>query len=177
MTADFVERWEHFRGVLKPYDRAGFLFNPPCPADKIQHAEQKIHFELPSLLQTLLALNNGQQAGSEDSKDGIFKSISGWNVYERHIFLGIEAIETAYETFTADEVLLAEFGPSEIPFAVAGTPARYREAFCIHALTGRVSLIWTQYPDPFNPPEWQVQKFERAESLTRFIEKQIELYR
>ena len=174
---DLIELWEQFKGVLERYGNARSLLNPPCSAERILQVENKFNFELPGPLKTLLALNNGQQVGNEGSKNGIFKSISGWDVYERHVFLGIEELETAYETFMNDNVLTAEFGINEIPFAVAGNSTSYREAFCINALTGKVSLIWTQYIDPFNPPEWQVQKFMRAESLMKFIEKQIDLYR
>jgi hypothetical protein len=124
-----------------------------------------------------LALNNGQKSGAEPSENGIFKSVSGWDVYERQVFLGIGGIAKAYKTFVEDEVLVDEFGTSEIPFAVAGDSSEYKEAFCINRSSQAVSLIWTQYFDPSNPPEWQVYRFERAKSLTEFIEKQIELYR
>jgi hypothetical protein len=177
MTADLDEAWEEFRGVLKHYDRAYSLLNPPCPAGRIQGFENKFGFKLPESLAAFLAIHNGQQPGGEGSQNGIFKSISGWNGYERHLFLGIEDIETAYAAFIQDEVLLAEFGQDEIPFTAAGTPSHFRELFCLNAASGAVSLIWTQYVDPFNPPEWQVQQFPRAESLARFIEKQVELYR
>jgi hypothetical protein len=176
MTTDLVETWGQFSEVLKRYGKAYSLLNLPYSVEQIQAVEKKFNFELPGTLKSLLALNNGQQVGDEDNKSGIFKSVSGWNVYERHVFLGIEAIKTAYATFIQDPILVAEFGANEIPFAVAGSPTQFREAFCIHAKTGKVSLIWTQYVDPFNPPEWQVQKFKRGESLIQFIEKQIELY-
>ena len=139
--------------------------------------ERKFDFELPATLKALLALNNGQRIDDEGTKKGIFKSISGWDNYERHVFLGIREIETAYKTFIDDKVLLTEFGVSEIPFAVAGSSTQYKEVFCINHSTGIVSLIWADHIDPFNPAEWQVQKFIRAESLMKFIDRQIELYR
>jgi len=177
MTTDIIEIWEQFRGVLKLYGDAFLLLNPPCSHSQIHEFEKLYNLPLPDMLQTLLGLNNGQIINQEGSKKGVFKSISGWNTYERHVFLSITEIKTAYETFIGDQVLLTEFGDREIPFAVAGAPSRYREAFCIDQLTGKVSLIWTQYVDPLNPPEWQVQKFKRGDSVTQFIEKQIELYR
>jgi hypothetical protein len=173
VTAELIENWERFTGILKRYGRG---LNPPCAPAQIRETEQQLNYELPLMLKTLLSLNNGQLMDAVGIKNGIFKSLSGWGVYERHIFLDIAGIQTAYQVFCGDGVLLAEFGRDEIPFAVAGKPERYKEAFCIHWLTGSISLIWTDYVDPFNPPEWQVQLFPRAGTLAQFVQKQIELY-
>lgn len=177
MATDIVETWIQFRQVLKLYGEKHLILNTPCSTEQIREVETRLGFELPSSLKMLLVINNGQRVNDDEVKTGIFKSISGWDVYERHIFLSISDIEIAYRTFIEDSVLRSEFGISEIPFAVAGSPTRYREAFCINRSTGVVSLIWTEYADPFIPAEWQVRKFTRAESLAEFIQKQIELYR
>jgi hypothetical protein len=176
MTTQVVEVWEQFQSILNRYGRVYSYLNPPCSPDQILAAESLNNIAFPEALISLLCLNNGQQIGNESFKLGIFKSFSGWDAYKRHLFLGVDEIGTAYQTFISDPVLLSEFGTNEIPFAVAGSPTQFSEAFCIHSLTGAVSLIWTEYVDPFNPPEWQVQKFHRAETLTKFIAKQIELY-
>lgn len=176
MASQLQDVWRQFKTILTGYNQEESTLNPPCSIVSIRQAESRLGFELPDPLKEILFENNGQRLAGEGVKNSIFKSISGWNLYERHVFLGIEAIETAYQTFIADKILFAEFGTGEIPFAVAGNPAHFREAFCIDHSTHTVSLIWTQFPDPFNPPEWQVQKFNRAESLAGFIEKQIELY-
>jgi hypothetical protein len=181
MTTDIVKAWEQFTGALKMYN-AHLLLNPPCATEQILEVDKIIDVDFPSSLKSLLLLNNGQRMDDEGIKKGIFKSVSGWDVYLRHIFLSLEEIKKAYKSFIDDEVLLEEFGANEIPFAIAVSPVayshmQYREAFCINSSTGIVSLIWTQYIDPMNPPEWQVWKFKRAESLTEFIEKQTELYR
>ena len=176
MITDLTQTWTHFQEVIKRYGKASSLLNPPCAPSSLSEFDDRFPIRLPELLKTLLAINNGQEVTGEGRKNGIFKSVSGWDVYKRHVFLTIEGIETAYKVFIEDTVLLAEFGGSEIPFAVAGIPGQYSEAFCIDALTGAVSLIWTEISDPFNPPEWQVQKFHRADSLQAFIEQQIELY-
>lgn len=176
MTADLVETWERFRYILKLYN-ADVLLNPPCTTEQIQEMNQKVGVDFPSTLKSLLTLNNGQHIGI---KKGIFKSVSGWDVYEKHVFLSLEEIWAAYKSFINNKILVEEFGKSEIPFAVSPvqfSQMQYKEAFCINSATGTVSLIWTQYIDPMNPPEWQVEKFKRAESLIEFIEKQIELYR
>lgn len=181
MTTDLVAAWNGFRDTLEMYGDAVTLLNPPCSVDEIVAVEHICNVTLPPALQALLALNNGQRIDERGAEAGLFKSLSGWNVYERHVFLSIQEIPIAYQTFMNDEVLAAEFGRNEIPFAVATgrktySPKDYREAFCINSLTGAVSLIWTQYYDPMNPPEWQVQKFKRAKSLTEFIEKQTGQY-
>ncbi len=145
-------------------------------------AIEKIHFPLPNMLIKLLELNIGRRVCEREVNRGIFKSVHGWDVYEKHIFLSVQAIGIAYQAFVNDEVLAAEFGLNEIPFAVAViqqetcSPEHYKEAFCINSMTGVVSLILTQYYDPNLPPEWLVYKLKRAESLTEFIEKQIEQY-
>lgn len=175
MASDVAEAWKQFQKVLELYS-AHVVLNPPCSAEQIREVEARLGFKFPASLEALLAINNGQRANGNEVKKGIFKSISGWDAYERHIFLGICDIEAAYRTFIDDSVLRSEFGDSEIPFAVAGNPTGYREAFCINRSTGVVSLLWTDYPDPHHPAEWQVQKFTRAKSLAEFIQKQIELY-
>ncbi|QZZ20443.1 SMI1/KNR4 family protein [Leptothermofonsia sichuanensis E412] len=177
MVPDIAESWEQFQQVLELYGEVHLILNPPCSTEQIHALETRLGFELPSSLKVLLAINNGQRVHNNGAKKGIFKSVSGWDVYERHTFLGIQDIETAYRTFIDDSVLRSEFGVSEIPFAVAGSPTGYREAFCLNRSTDVVSLIWTEHADPFNPAEWQVGKFTRAESLAEFIQKQIEFYR
>jgi hypothetical protein len=177
MTANLAKTWERFRGVLKLYGLDASLLNPPCSSDEIRKVENKLGLELPSMLAQLLSLNDGQKLDGGGANTGIFKSISGWDVYERQVFLGVDDMGKAYRTFVGDRVLTKEFGVGEIPFAIAGSPAKYREAFCINSSTQSISLIWTQHSDLSNPPEWQVYKFSRAKSLTEFIEKQIELYR
>jgi hypothetical protein len=182
MSTEIVETWKRFIDVLKLYSNAHLLLNSPASTDEIQNVEGEINLELPSTLKSLLALNNGQLIDDEGMMKGIFKSISGWDIYERHVFLSVRGISNAYKSLIDNKVLVEEFGIHEVPFAVALrlTPysqIQYKEAFCINSLTGIVSLIWTQPIDPINPPEWQIAKFRRAGSLKEFIERQIELYK
>src|SRR5437764_6140975 len=113
---DLIAAWEELRGVLKLYPKALASLNPPCPADTIRKVEHDLTFDLPEPLRTLLKWNNGQTPDST----GIFKSVSGWNVYRRHTFLDAESVAIAYEAFLRDENLLEEFGDQEIPFSVEG---------------------------------------------------------
>jgi hypothetical protein len=176
MTASLVQAWEQYKSILKAYGGADALLNPPCSAQQVGEVETRLSFALPLSLRALLTLNNGQRLDEQGMAKGIFKSVSGWDVYQRQVYLGIQEIEAAYKAFVDDNVLIAEFGAGQIPFAVAGSPTHYTEAFCIDFSTETVNLIWTQHVDPFNPPEWQVHKFRRAESLTEFVQRQIELY-
>lgn len=158
--------------MLRVYPSGLTSLNAPCTPPDRAHAEMALGFALPAPLQTLLDLNNGQQPNSE----GLFKSVSGWDVYRRHVFLDALGIARAYQTFVADAVLLDEFGRDEIPFALCKHLTAYDEVFTIHRHTLAVSLIWTEYIDPYNPPEWQVRKFARAETLCDFILLQHHLY-
>ena len=168
---DLIAAWEELRGVLKLYSKALASLNPPCPADTIRKVEQNLTFDLPEPLRTLLKLNNGQTPDSP----GIFKSISGWNLYSRHTFLDAESVIVAYKAFLRDENLREEFGDQEIPFSVAGKPNHYKEIFSIHRQTGKVSLIWTLY-DPLLPSFWQTSRLARGNNLSEFLRRQIDLY-
>ena len=154
---DLIDAWEDLRGILKLYRNAFSTLNPPCSADTIRNVEQDLGFDLPEPLTTLLKLNNGQAPDST----GVFKSVSGWNVYSRHTFLDAENVAVAYKAFLRDENLLEELGDQEIPFAVEGKPNNFKEMFSIHRGTGKVSLIRTLY-DPLMPPSWQTNRFARG---------------
>lgn len=169
---DLIAAWEELQGILKTYRNAFSTLNPPCLADTIRKVEQDLSFDLPEPLTTLLKLNNGQTLDSL----GIFKSVSGWNVYSRHTFLDAESVPVAYKAFFRDENLLEEFGDQEIPFAVEGKPNNFKEMFSIHRGTGKVSLIWTLY-DPLMPPSWQTSRFARGDNMAEFLRRQIDLYR
>jgi hypothetical protein len=164
--------WQEFKNVLRLYGNAASCLNLPCPSDKIAAVELALGMKLPLDLVEILKLNDGQTL----ERKGIFKSVSGWDLYRRHIFLDIDSIAIAYETFIQDNVLLQEFGDKEIPFAVSNQLSSYDEVFSINRDTQRVSLIWTQYIDPFNPPEWQVGKFVRGENLVEFLKQQSKFY-
>jgi len=182
MITDVVAAWDGFRDTLKMYGNVVTLLNPPCSVAEIVLFEQRFNLTLPLALKSLLALNNGQRVEKREGRSGLFKSISGWDNYEKYVFLPLEEIGSAYQTFVDDGILVEEFGFGEIPFAVDETtrgysPRNYRQAYCINSATGAVSLIYTSCWDPWLPPAWQLMKHERGKSLTEFIEKQIEYYR
>lgn len=169
---DLIGAWTELASVLKGYGMA-FLLNGPCPSEVIRNAERKLGFELPPALATLLKLSDGQTPDST----GLFKSVSGWDVYLRHRFLGAEGLAVAYRKFVKNGDLLELFGDQEIPFAVVGTPDNYREVFSVNRETGEVSLVETQIIDPLLPPDWQIARHRRAGSLAEFLRDQVSQYR
>lgn len=169
---DLADAWRAFTEILKCYGNAPASLNEPCSAEKIREVEREMKLELPADLVELLKLCNGQKPDTR----GVFKSVSGWDVYRRQIFLDVESIPAAYAAFLRDEVLVQEFGDQEIPFAAARSAHGYEEIFSVHRETQRVSLIWTEISDPFLPPEWQLTRFDRGEDLEDFLRWQIKLY-
>jgi hypothetical protein len=174
MAGSIQSIWAKLKEILRLYNRDESSFYPACTESDIERAESELGFALPEDLKALLRLNNGQKRA--EGSVGIFKSLSGWDVYRRHGFLSAAEIALAYRAFVSDAVLRAEFGAEQIPFGVAGNPEHFEEAFCIQRESGAVSLIWCAYPDPLSPAEWQVQRFPRGESLAAFLEKQIGMY-
>jgi hypothetical protein len=172
-TAVLVKAWREFEGRLKIYGNALSALNSPCSGEAIAELEERLKFRFPRSLGELLRLANGQKL----DRPGVFKSISGWDRYMRHVFLDAASIATAYENFVGNEVLVAEFGSRQIPFSVAGTPDSYRECFCVHAEQQTVSLIWADVNDPWLPPEWQVARYARGRDLAEFLDRQTALYR
>jgi len=169
---DLASAWEQFTGVLKRYSKAFASLNEPCPSEKIRQAERDLGFELPELLVRLLELSDGQKPDTP----GIFKSISGWDRYRRHIFLDVDSIVAVYRHYVEDEQLMAQF-PGEVPFAAEKRSSCWDEVFAIHRETRKVSLIWTSAADPTLPPEWQFHLFGRGETLADFLRWQVTLYR
>jgi hypothetical protein len=164
--------WERFCGRLRIYGKALESLNGPCSSDEMQAAEARLGIALPGPLRHLLTLNNGQRAGTV----GIFKSLSGWDVYQRHVFLSAEAVAGAYHDFVQDELLATQFGVEEIPFAVAGK-ADCGSLCSVQAQTGAVSLIDTEVHDWTLPDEWQLVRRRWAPTLSLFLDDQTAQYR
>jgi cell wall assembly regulator SMI1 len=169
---DLTSAWERFTKVLKCYGDAFASLNEPCPSGRIRQAERELGFELPEPLVRLLELSDGQKPDT----DGVFKSVSGWNRYRRHVFLDVESVVAVYRHYAEDEDLVKEY-PDEVPFASESRSSCWGEVFAIHRETLKVSLIWTTAGDPFLPPEWQFSRFGRGEDLAEFLRFQGMLYR
>jgi len=168
---NLASAWEQFTGTLKCYGQAFASLNEPCPAERIRWAERELGFELPPSLVRLLELSNGQKPDTE----GIFKSVSGWNVYKRLVFLDVESVVAVYRHYVEDRDLMKEY-PGEVPFAAEKRSTCWDEVFSIHRETRKVSLVWTVAPDPFLPPDWQFSRFGRGEDLAEFLRWQVSLY-
>jgi hypothetical protein len=170
--SDLAAAWQRWVGILEIIPAAASLLNGPCPIDVLRDAERALGFAFPESLAELLQLNNGQKL---DGK-GLFKSPSGWDCYRRQFFLDAESIPIAYRTFIEDEFLLKELGDQEVPFASERIDFAQGEVFTVNWETQRVSLIWTETYDPWNPPEWQVARFDRGKDLAAFVEWQRMMY-
>ncbi|HXO20122.1 MAG TPA: SMI1/KNR4 family protein [Thermoanaerobaculia bacterium] len=171
-SEDLQLAWEGFRHVLGLYGKNLESLNEGCSAAAIAEVEAGLGIQLPPSLVQLLQLANGQKKDTP----GIFKSVSGWDVYCRHAFLDLEGIAAAYRRFVEYELLLTEFGPSEVPFTADQVKGLHSEAFTVDLRDGRVSLIWTEAADPWLPPEWQVLRFTRGANLAEFLRVQTWMY-
>jgi hypothetical protein len=169
---DLKSAWQDFVRLIGGYGGAASSLNGPCPPETLRRVEDALGFELPGSLAELLGWNNGQKL----DRKGLFKSISGWDVYLRPVFLDAESIVTAYRRLIRDETLREELGEQEVPFAAANRPESFFEVFSVNRQDQRVSLLWTCY-DPLMPPDWQISRFARGRDLTEFVRSQIRLYK
>ncbi len=116
---DLAQAWEQFTGALKAYPKVYSALNEPCSSERIRQAERELGFELPEPLVRLLELSDGQKPDTP----GIFKSVSGWDRYRRHVLLDVESVVAVYRHYVEDEQLMAQF-PGEVPFT-----AEHRSTF------------------------------------------------
>lgn len=170
---DLPAAWQGFCRKLRLYGKAIEWLNEPCSAAAIAGAEERLGFQLPPSLVQLLQLADGQK---KDTK-GIFKSVSGWDVYRRHAFLDLEGIVAAYEGFVEDELLRTQFGKRDIPFTADLGKDLHGEVFTVEMNDESVRLIWTGTADPWMPAEWQVSRFSRGANLAEFLRVQTWMYR
>ncbi len=166
--SEMTAAWRRLADLLNLSPAVAALLNEPCPPGILHDVERTLGFALPDSLAELLQLNNGQELEG----NGLFKSPSGWERYRRQFFLDAESIATAYRTFIEDELLLKEFGDKEVPFASQRVDFAQGEVFTVNRETQKVSLIWTETYDPWNPPDWQVARFDRGKDLAAFFEWQ-----
>jgi len=171
---DLRDAWASFMDVLERYNNAVSYLNGPCSPEALREAELVLGFPMPEQLAELLKLNNGQRI--EKYGKPIFKSPMRAPLYRRQSFLDAQSIAEAYRAFIEDELLMQEFGDREVPFASYWTSITQGEVFTVNRDSGVVNLIRTETYDPFNPPEWQVARFERGKDLADFLRQQCLLY-
>jgi hypothetical protein len=167
---DLRDAWASFVEILGRYGDTASYLNGPCSPEALREAELALGFPMPESLAELLKLNNGQRIEKEGKP--IFKSPLKEPLYRRQSFLDARSIAAAYRAFIEDELLMREFGDREVPFASYRDSITQGEVFTVNRDSGRVSLIWTETYDPFNPPEWQVCRFDRGKDLAEFLRQQ-----
>ncbi|MBF0340959.1 MAG: hypothetical protein HQL95_08375 [Magnetococcales bacterium] len=170
-----TEAWNDFLEILQRYG-CDEVFQPGLR--QIPPGHPYLEYRESSLAQyfELLTLANGQRGADKP----VFKSVSGWNKYERHRLLSLEESGQYYRRILSDQELVIELGLGFVPFSANGvSPAPGRsldELFAIDLATGEVCLLWCCYADPFNPPGWQISCFRVAGSLAAFVAWQQSLY-
>jgi hypothetical protein len=171
---DLRDAWASLADVLGLYDDAVSYLNGPCSPEALREAELVLGFPMPEQLAELLKLHNGQRI--EKYGKPIFKSPLRAPLYRRQSFLDAQSIAEAYRAFIEDELLMQELGDREVPFASYRISITQGEVFTVNRDSGKVSLIRTETYDPFNPPEWQVWRLDRGDSLAEFLRQQRMLY-
>lgn len=152
--------WQKFMTAFAPS-----TFNPGINTQQID----TVGIRLPKELKEIYLLSNGQ----DEKSIGIFQSKSGYGKFSRPRLLSIEQIDVLWYELKETKYLDV-FELWYIPFAVNSIECS-DDVFCFDTQTGKILLLWVLAWDPFNPPDWQYDKFEVADSLEQFIKDQSEL--
>lgn len=162
MLNPLEEVWTVFTQFKKEH------LNLPASEEQILAVEKALGFELPNGLKDIYRFANGQR----DVQDlGIFKNVSGANVYSRVWFIQIEELPMYYHLLCSQEELLTAFGDDYLPFAVEGE-SYLGYCFAISISKGSIHILWTDFPDPFLPIEWQLFVIKRGDNMEHFIQNQ-----
>lgn len=146
--------------------------NEPATVEEIKEGEKKLKLLFPSSLKTILQINNGQNS----SYPGIFKNISGWDIYNKLYFLNIQQIIKAKHLLDTDEHLIAEFRGNYLPFAAQNINELTGDMYAIHVKNHEIFTLWTSYPDWTSAPEWQLGIFKRGDHMKSFLDLQMMFY-
>lgn len=162
MQKELEIAWEQFARLKE------LQLNPPATEEDIQKVEVELGFALPDGLRNLYLLADGQR----DRQDlGVFKNVSGANVYSRVWFVAVDELSEYYDLLVSDQELKAEFGEDYLPFAVEGEEY-LGYCYAISIKDGTIHILWTDFPDPFLPVEWQLNVIKRGENMLDFIQHQ-----
>lgn len=166
-TDELTDEWLKF---ISPDLPEGYIkqLHAGCPEEKLLETEKKLGFPIPEQLRALLKLSNGQRF----EKFGLFKNVSGSDVYTRAYFLDADSIVYAWEQITSDRYLAEEFSNEYLPFATEHGREGLGYAFGISLKTGKVYVLWTTHLDMFNPPSWDIWAIRRGDSLVDFLKLQ-----
>lgn len=162
MPNPLQEAWDIFVQFKKEQ------IKPPATDAELETVEYQLGFALPSGLKDLYRLSNGQR----DRQDlGIFKNVSGANVYSRVWFVAVEELPDYYHLLCSNEDWEKQFGTDFLPFAVEGEEY-LGYCYAISRQHGTVHILWTDFPDPFLPIDWQLCAFKRGDSVLDFLKHQ-----
>lgn len=149
MKNDLKIEWEKFiKHKLE-------CFNPPVTEEILSNIDNKLGFKIPDDLKNLYKINNGQR---ENLEKGVFKNVSGENLYSRVRFLKVQDLINSFKLITSDDELKEEFKDEFLPFAIEHKES-LGNCYAISLKTNKIYILWTDYLDPFNPPAWQIWAF------------------
>ncbi len=163
--------WNTFKIKLKCFPKLFEDLNEGCKEIEIENIEMKIDIKFPLELRLLYLLNNGQKGKT----DGIFKAVSGYSKFSKVKFLNLQKLLIVWQILKSYEELDV-FDPTLIPFASDRDDDAIDDVYCIDSITEEIYLLWVATPDWTLPADWQTAKLKRANNLSEFIDKQLEMY-
>jgi hypothetical protein len=167
-TMAIVEQWNIFRGKLKKRENLDDFLSVSCNESDIHKIEILLGLKFPDNLKAIYIQNNGQTGNV-----GIFKALSGKSKVSYPVFLSINQIIRVRKILI--ERNLDIFYQDLIPFACDSVSTAMDDVLCVDSTNEKVFLLWTSSPDWTLPTDWQTAKFELADNIENFIEKQIKI--
>ena len=143
-------------------------FNPPAGEAIISKTEAALGFAIPEGLKDVYRLSNGQL---KMKATGVFKNVSGADVYTHVRFLSVEELPRAWNMIISDKEISEEFNNEFLPFALEKEKT-LGYCFGISLKTGGIYMLWTDCTDYFTPVSWQLWRIFRANSMLEFIQLQ-----
>lgn len=164
--------WNEFLNEIKRFKSLFEDLNGPCIHAEIVNAERELNLLFPEDLK-IIYLNNNGQSGIET---GVFKALSGYDVYKRPKLLSLRSMINMHNAFLKNSDFGAYFKNTYIPFAC--DDENYPDnVFCVDSECGAVYLLWVSAPDWTLPVDWQLLKVKQTNTLEAFLEIQTMYYR
>ena len=167
MKAEIIKEWKFF---VAGKDK---LFNAPALPEQIKKVENKLNFKIPDDLKTLYLLTNGQQ---DFQQKGVFKNVSGFDVYSRVFFLPVQQLPLYYAKTFENESMMDSFGKEFLPFAVE-FEQQLGYSYAISLKDNGIYMLWTDLSDPHLPADWQLSAIRRGKGMFEFLQFQHMLFR
>lgn len=164
--------WNAFLNAIKSFKPLFDDLNGPSSEVEIINAEYELKLSFLEELNNVYLSNNGQ-LGNEK---GVFKALSGYDVYKRPKLLSFSSIINLKNVLLKNSNFGAYFKSTYIPFAC--DDENYPDnVFCVDSESGEVYLLWVSTPDWTLPVDWQLLKVKQANTLEAFLEIQTMYYR